>query len=506
MSGAAGGRIRKEVRSLGDTWNETTLWYAKAVAALEARPIAQKTSWRYLAAMHGIDTRAWQQLGYLRSGETLPPQAEQRKYWLQCQHQSWYFLPWHRAYLLSFEDIVRAAIAELKGPPDWALPYWNYSSTTVPHALDLPPAFTQANLPDGSRNPLHVQARFGRSVNADDADLNGRITETAFVGADGTAQLGFGGPRTPFSLSGTEEGLLEAQPHDLVHVDVGGRGGLMSSPVTAALDPIFWLHHANIDRLWEVWRRRDEEDENPTEPAWLNGPSDRAFAIFDANGSDRPSRPEDMIELAPLGYEYDDVSDPLPGVTRRNARLLALAPQVQAFAAHQLEAEPMPNALKGEILGSNDKSLALGPEPITTRVTLAAAPASTFMRSFTASSMRADTPGEPDRVFLRLENIRGREDSAVFDVFVKAPGQQGGDGTKVGSISLFGLEQASRREGEHAGTGLTKTLEITRAMDALGADRVRPEALEVRIVPRSDVRREDEITVGQVTIHRVSGQ
>ena len=86
-------------------------------------------------------------------------------------------LPWHRAYLISFEEIVRAAIVELHGPTDWALPYWNYSSATVQHALAIPEAFTQAKLPDGSDNPLHVEARFGTGVHAADADLNGRITK-----------------------------------------------------------------------------------------------------------------------------------------------------------------------------------------------------------------------------------------------------------------------------------------------------------------------------------------
>ncbi len=60
-----------------------------------------------------------------------------------------------------------------------------------------------------------------------------------------------------------DEGFLEHSPHDNVHGDIGGAlnnvfnnrlaQGLMSNPCTAALDPIFWLHHANIDRLWEVW-------------------------------------------------------------------------------------------------------------------------------------------------------------------------------------------------------------------------------------------------------------
>ena len=41
-------------------------------------------------------------------------------------------------------------------------------------------------------------------------------------------------------------------------------------PMTAALDPIFWLHHANIDRLWEWWRTKDvAPDDPPRDPDYI---------------------------------------------------------------------------------------------------------------------------------------------------------------------------------------------------------------------------------------------
>ena len=41
--------------------------------------------------------------------------------------------------------------------------------------------------------------------------------------------------------------------HDGVHVDVGGSGH-MGDPAVAAFDPIFWLHHCNVDRLLALWQ------------------------------------------------------------------------------------------------------------------------------------------------------------------------------------------------------------------------------------------------------------
>jgi len=505
-------RTRREIRSLGDTWNPTTLWYAKAVAAMLPQPIAQKQSWRYLAAMHNFNQQLWAGLRYLAPGEALPPASEQNKYWRQCQHQSWYFLPWHRAYLHTFEDIVLGVIQSLGGPADWALPYWNYSNTNDPNAINVPDAFLAQTLPDGSSNPLNVAARFGTSVDPDDVELTDRIADNDFIGTDPDQgpSIGVGGPRTRFSLGGQQEGLIEAKPHDLVHGDVGGQGGLMSDPRTAAFDPIFWLHHANIDRLWEVWLARDPQNKNPTEPDWLNGPTvTRSFALFGPDGNDRPSNPRDVLSTSALGYVYDDISDPLGGASRRSMRLAALRPRLQRLQADAVtESRPMDGQPpKTELLGSNDTEIALGASPVRSRIRLAARPLSTLSRSFNRTLMDERTPGEPDRVFLHLEKIRGTQDSGVFDVYLHGPQDTPGTpGVKAGSIGLFGLTQASSPEGDHAGNGLNKTIEITKAIDAMRLDPAQAENLDVEIVPRSGVGAGADIKVGQITVHRMSGQ
>ena len=501
-------RIRKEIRALGETWNETVHWYAKAVGVLKPKLVTQKSSWRYLAAMHDFDRQAWIRLGYLTPTETLPGQLEQDRYWMQCQHQSWYFFPWHRAYLLTFEDILRGVIQSMGGPADWALPYWNYSDKKNPAATKVPEAFLEQTMHDGSVNPLRVAARFGTSVDPDDVDLTDRIADKDFIGIDKSPGIGVGGPRTIFSPHGHQEGLVEAAPHDPVHGEVGGRGGLMSNTTTAALDPIFWLHHANIDRLWEVWRTRDPLNKNPTDPEWLNGPTKlRAFALFGADEKDRPSNPKDVQSTTALGYDYDDISDPLKGTTRRFMRLEALLSRVQnrEFTAELgVRSMAMPTS---ELLGSNDAEVTLGPGSVKSRVNFATRPLTTLTNSFTKSLMSAETPGEPDRVFLHLENIRGKDGSGVFDVVLHRPdAPPGSAGVRAGSISLFGLEQASQTEGDHTGNGLNKTLEITKAVDAMKLDPAQAKTFDVEIIPRSDVRAEDDIKVGQITVHRLSGQ
>ncbi len=102
------------------------LWYARGVAAMQARPLAEPTSWRFYAAMHGFNAARWQQLGYLGPADQPPSQALIDQFWVQCQHGSWYFLPWHRGYVLALEANIRAVVLRLGGPSDWALPYWDY--------------------------------------------------------------------------------------------------------------------------------------------------------------------------------------------------------------------------------------------------------------------------------------------------------------------------------------------------------------------------------------------
>src|SRR5204863_6117308 len=122
----------------------------------------------------------------------------------------------------------------------------------------------------------------------------------------------FGG--SPSIHFGRAFGALEVSVHNAVHGAVGGNTGWMSDPDLAALDPIFWLHHANIDRLWEVWLARDPTHANLKTPYWLTGVS---FDLHDALGAPITMKTIDVLKLsAPaLDYDYDDISDPLAVAT-----------------------------------------------------------------------------------------------------------------------------------------------------------------------------------------------
>ncbi len=495
-------RIRREIRSSGITWDAPILWYAKAVRELQKRPIDDKTSWLFLAAIHGITVSSWTGFGYLAPGAPLPENPQSPTYWNQCQHQTWYFWPWHRAYLWTFEEIVLEAVKSLNGPTDWALPYWNYSSTAA-KANTIPQEFTHVAMPDGSPNPLHVAARYGWGVPTGDADLSKSIIYSDFVGNTNVTTLGVGGPDTTFSHYGKASGLVEEYPHNLVHDDVGGSNGVMSDPQTAALDPIFWIHHCNIDRLWEVWLRRDPaHNHNPADPNWLGGPRDRLFRLYDAHTVDRQSNPQDVLSTIALGYDYDDTSDPLPGQFRRTRRLRSIAPSGAPGATVQTaQMTSRPNI---ERLDVNGYPVAVGRAPVDISLSLAPGPAHAVAKSFTTEAINPETPAEPDRVFLKLEGVRTERGSGIFDVLVRpsaiAPY------VDVGAVSLFGVAAASDPNSPHAGAGATKIVEITDAFDKMTPAERESGHLEVRIAPRDGNWSAEHITIGQISLIRQSGE
>jgi len=502
----------------GDFSDPTILWYARGVGVLKARQITDPTSWRFYAAIHGIDTPLWEQYGYLSPSDPLPPQADIDLYWNQCQHGSWYFLPWHRGYLLAFEAAVRAAVVSLGGPEDWALPYWNYFA---PDENALPPAFGMPDLPDGEGpNPLYVAQRWGPTnsgkVYVPLSQVNLRaLTDPDFTGVASGGSPGFGGVDTGFSHGGRPHGRLEHQPHDAVHVLVGGSDpadpnlpGLMSDPDTAGLDPIFWLHHANIDRLWESWLQGPVSLGNPTDPKWVNGPASvgqRPFVMpWPPTGTQWTYTPGDMANLADLDYVYDNLAP--AGVSPTPAVALEAPPAPVKKRA----AAMAPTRHNVEMVGASEQPVRItGRDEARTSVRLDAP----MRRKMTArlDSVAAEagaaalmSPGE--RVFLNLENVRGTSDGTVLEVYLNVPAGTNPahrQDRRVGSVGLFGLRKASAPDGEHGGEGLTFVLEITEAIHALHLESaLAANELEVRIVPFNQVPEESPVSIGRVSVFR----
>ena len=178
-------RTRQEIRSAAAPWSSPPLlWYARGVGVLQKRPISDKTSWLFLAAMHGIDPDVWAQFGFLSYGCVLFPRIRK----IRRIGTSASIRPGTSgrgiAPIFGPSRTSSAQRSSPGGPADWGLPYWNYSDTKTSGATAIPKEFTDQTMPDGSPNPLFVEARFGQGVPARDAALNRSIIFGTFVGND----------------------------------------------------------------------------------------------------------------------------------------------------------------------------------------------------------------------------------------------------------------------------------------------------------------------------------
>lgn len=432
-------RVRKNVWSLAQG-DDTLGWYARAIEVMRQRPITDPASWRYMAAVHDIRVPG--------PGTAVP------RHWRQCAHQNWFFLPWHRGYLACFEAMISEIVAAQGGPDDWALPYWDYTAPLAaqPNAHTLPPAFLGQRLANGNPNPLwapRAQAPGGRYAFSNEATTRAALNIPTFTSRG--VRPGFGGPDPRFNTD-RNDGAVEDQPHNWVHVEIGGSGGFMSSTTTAALDPIFWLHHCNIDRLWEMWRNGDGGRAAPGEVAWR----DADFAIPRSTTGEFIFSCKEMLDCTAVlhGYRYDDVAPASEPVTLEAAEM--------AMAEFR---EP-------DLIGASTAPVAL--EGAQTR-------AAVSLRGDLAPRGTLESAA-PTRFFLQLEAITGTGVPGNFRVLVAKAGS-GAPPLAAGSFSTFGLELASDPGTNHGKLGLSKVFDITDLAPALGLGAAGDGTLEVTFEP-----------------------
>ncbi len=534
--------LRKNAWNNGGTFgNSDLLWYAKGVGKMMTRALDDQKSWWFYAAIHGEyvspefdhpgDYPGW---AFITAPPKvpitpLPVQNIRDVFWNQCQHQTWYFLPWHRGYLLALEAQLRADIISMGGPNDWALPYWDYLGGVGGIQYALPPSFAAQSLPDGSPNPLFVAMRYGpdgdgniyvptaasEAVHPGDPNfIRGEVNydplqNDVFTGSDSVTKLpGFGGPDTPFWHGGGTSGNLEANPHNIVHVYVGGAigglkvdktTGLMADPGIAALDPIFYLHHANIDRLWEAWNASGNS--NPTDTNWRNRPA-QSFIMPTLGGQPWIYTPAQMDRLSLVNYTYDDMPAIHVAPHALLAQRLSFLGVPDAAAQVQIGRVATTPPSETELLGASEGSIRIQGVRSRASVRLDVA----VRRKTEASLESASAVALPDNVYLKVENIRGTFDACVLGVFVNLPDNitpREGQRFFAGQMALFGLRRASMENGQHSGAGLTFVLDITHIVDELHRERVLDvNSLSVILIPSRELPDGVSFTVGRISVYR----
>lgn len=477
--------VRRDVWRLQQPWDDVTLAYALGVGRMKEERAGDPPSWwwTYQTQVHGMAANPGDGLRH------------------QCQHNSWFFLPWHRMYLAHYERILRAAIAEVEGIDDevkatWALPYWDYNGD--PTTRFLPPAFREEWLPNGDPNPLFEA---DRNLGVNDAQVGlsdlevdtGWSVEPAFSTRFGSAS--FGGMVTGWNhfreTPGATPGAVERTPHGDVHMFVGGP---MSGFATAGGDPVFWLHHANVDRLWEVWRLGAGVGQDPTDRAWLDEP----FDFLDETGARVTMTSAGVLDTAgQLGYRYEHVAAPAPPPAFVRVRERAMAGTASwAGDGGGGGAGGAPEELPPERVGASGADVVLHGDAAGVEFGLGP----------------ARPEGGPDlvrrqgprRVLLNVENIRADGHPRVsYAVYLRS--SDGAEDHHVGNIPLFGLAEQAEDEEAHE---LRYTFDITAVVDELRSrDRWDPERVNVTFRPANEAlaaRARDADQVGTVRVGSVS--
>ncbi len=224
-----------------------------------------------------------------RRTDALSWEAQNRLHAQRAEHGNWRFLPWHRLQVAHMERII----AQVTGHSTFAMPYWDWQVDRF-----LPPWVLDPTSPlyERQRDPAAETLDFQKARFAQSRDV-ARVADDrfeTFCGRSGAA------------------GRVEAYGHNIIHMLVGG---LMSSTRTAALDPVFWLHHCNVDRVWATWHQKNGDNAYPrpwkdVSMTGFTGPDGRPTGRWTASR---------ITNTRGLGYRYDALYAPLvfalpPGV------------------------------------------------------------------------------------------------------------------------------------------------------------------------------------------------
>jgi hypothetical protein len=253
-------------------------------------------------------------------------------------HQDAGFGPWHRYYLLRYEQALQAVDATV------TLPYWDWTDHAGTENIIFQDNYMGPNGGPGGIGGGDVESGYFAAAAPGvlppwwPAGLAGWAIRTGLQEIWGATLRRFLGNvaslatqadmdnvllKTDYEAFGQFRPTLEASArmHNSVHNWVGGHMGGGASPN----DPIFFMHHCNVDRLWAMWQIDGHqgaafypaagrtEGHNLNDPMWpwvgalagygpANPVPDLVLPDFTA---DPVIHPADVLDHRALGYAYD---------------------------------------------------------------------------------------------------------------------------------------------------------------------------------------------------------
>ncbi|XP_021726627.1 polyphenol oxidase, chloroplastic-like [Chenopodium quinoa] len=283
--------------------------YSKALALMKALPDSDPRSFKQQANIHC----AYCNDGYHQVG--LPD--------LDFQvHGSWLFFPFHRAYLYFYEKILGKLIDD----PNFVIPYWNWDH---PNGMVIPSMFNDPKSPlfDPIRDQTHLPPTVmdltydgppeqpynnnNMSYN-DQITLNLTIMYRQMVSNAKKPTMFLGEPYRAGDQPSPGSGSMENQPHGTVHTWTGNPPPNtptwedMGIFYSAGRDPIFYAHHAQVDRTWSIWKSLFPKNKDFKDKDFLN----TYFYFYDENAKLIKIYVRDCLDTKKMGYVYQPMDLP----------------------------------------------------------------------------------------------------------------------------------------------------------------------------------------------------
>ncbi|KAL8679857.1 MAG: hypothetical protein Q9186_003877 [Xanthomendoza sp. 1 TL-2023] len=343
---------RLEIRQLR---NNNAQWnlYLLALNRYQKMNQSDVRSYYQLSGIHGRPFAEWDGV----------PMVQDMGY---CSHTSNLFATWHRPYVVAFEQVLYGIVQEVAtsiqndtqreyqaAASTFRHPYWDWAAPSADGSPVLPAPVSGSeyivlNLPNGSitiDNPLY-QYKFALSDMSDFPDspfnvwphtmrypsgqtatatsqnslVSRQIDQSQNTYAQRFMNLLQAYPRfanfsnsawTPNALGYDSLESLHNQIHGLI-----GNGGHMAVIDYAGYDPVFWLHHAQVDRLLAIWQalHPDSYVESSKEP--VGSAAIAQGAQTDVNTPLKPFHSDNagnfwtsagVTNVEKLGYSYPEI-------------------------------------------------------------------------------------------------------------------------------------------------------------------------------------------------------
>ena len=293
LARAAVSHIRYDIAS--PQGQEMLVVYANAVSQMQAMGPDNPMSWMWQWYTHFVDgtTTKDAELNRVFGAVDSKIRTLASDTWNTCQSHSGqnsnHFLPWHRMYVYYFERIIR----RVTGRTDFTLPYWDYCSPDPAKRGILPEQFRMPG--DPVFDCLYRANRGSLANSGQRIDMN-QPTDVMDI-TDAMA-------KTSYNTVGSVQGFcraIDSGIHGRIHTLVGTSKGMGAVPY-AGNDPLFFVHHANIDRIWASWNKNGNKNPSDTTAyPWLLD----QFVFADVGGARIQQPLKNYMSALALGYDYD---------------------------------------------------------------------------------------------------------------------------------------------------------------------------------------------------------